>query len=185
MTITDMKNQLLAQLKSCREGFLFGHATMMVSYFGEWAGIEHEPFWFPRSDGGRESVPMTETLKGVTKFQDCSLLHFELMKLLRRALLSEPAELVKQYCSTTDQTAALDSSSLFQFARILRNSTSHKDGGTLRWDHALTKKKGIDSISWRHMQLRQADDGKELLMLDGDILLLHQDIVEFARVELK
>ena len=60
---------------------------------------------------------------------------------LLRTMMREAHELILLYCEETDQFATYKAEPWFQFARVMRNIISHKEGGTLRkWPDDLQKK---------------------------------------------
>ena len=62
----------------------------------------------------------------------------------------ESYELILLYCHETKQFQVYKAEPWFQFARILRNVVSHKEGGTLReWPKDLLAN-GITAVVWRN-----------------------------------
>ena len=69
---------------------------------------------------------------------------------LLRAMARESYELILLYCHETKQFQVYKAEPWFQFARILRNVVSHKEGGTLReWPKDLLAN-GITAVVWRN-----------------------------------
>ena len=67
----------------------------------------------------------------------------------------------------------------FQFARVLRNVVSHKDGALLRkWPSNL---KQVPSVSWRNRSISQSDVGKHIFLQPAEYVHLNEDIAEFLR----
>ncbi len=102
----------------------------------------------------------------------------EFCGMLRRASIGESHELMTEYCYKTGQQAKYKGVSWFQFARIARNTVSHRQGGILRWPDDL-KKSQIREVSWRHRVIRDSDEGHEFQMPDAEVLQLIGDMLEF------
>jgi hypothetical protein len=103
---------------------------------------------------------------------------------LLRALLRESHELILWYCEETHQFPAYRAEPWFQFARILRNVISHKEGGTLReWPKDLTAK-GITSVAWRGRTIDTTMLSHRLVFYPPEGLELVKDQVEFVTAKL-
>jgi hypothetical protein len=88
------------------------------------------------------------------------------------------------YCEQSQQFAVYKAEPWFQFARILRNVISHKEGGTLReWPQDLLKK-GITSVTWRKRTLDTTMIGHRVVFYPPEALELINDQVEFATAKL-
>jgi hypothetical protein len=103
---------------------------------------------------------------------------------LLRTLVREAHELIMLYCEQSQQFAVYKAEPWFQFARILRNVISHKEGGTLReWPQDLLKK-GITSVTWRKRTLDTTMIGHRVVFYPPEALELINDQVEFATAKL-
>jgi hypothetical protein len=72
----------------------------------------------------------------------------------------------------------------FQFARIIRNVVSHKNGGILRaWPPDLSKA-GTTSVAWRSRALELSNVGKPVEFTHNEALQLFADQMEFAHSKL-
>ena len=101
-----------------------------------------------------------------------------------RAILSETFEVIKKYCEDTDQLDSFKSWKFYNFARILRNTTSHGTGGRLnKWPPDL-KKKGIVSVSWRQINIDDSIVGKRISMTDPEIIQFIRDQLDFVKQSL-
>lgn len=107
----------------------------------------------------------------------------EFQKMLRRSVVAESFEALVLYCHKSAQTDKLHGLTWYQFARILRNTVSHKRGELIHWPDEL-KKKGISSVTWRHRTLDIDMINKPLQMLDAEILALITDEIAFVEASL-
>lgn len=103
----------------------------------------------------------------------------EFQKMLRRSVVAESFEVLALYCHESDQTGKLHGLNWYHFARILRNTVSHKRGELIIWPPEL-EKKGISSVTWRHRTLDSSMAGKPLQMYDAEILALITDEISFV-----
>ena len=107
----------------------------------------------------------------------------EFQKMLRRVAVAESFEALAMYCHQSGQIDRVSGSSWYQFARILRNTASHKQGELIVWPVDLIKK-GIQSVGWRHRTLDKAMEGTRLQFYDAEILALISDELEFIEKSL-
>ena len=79
----------------------------------------------------------------------------------------------------TNQDCSYDA--LFQFARIIRNTASHKTKGILgEWPKGLSKK-GVTEVTWRNKTFsKERDVGKEVFLTHHEAVLLHWDMRQYA-----
>lgn len=99
---------------------------------------------------------------------------------LVRAMVREAHELILQYCEETNQFPVYKAAPWFQFARIMRNIVSHKEGGTLRaWPSDLMKQ-GITSVTWRTKTLDTSMLGTPISFYPPDALELLKDQIDFV-----
>lgn len=100
--------------------------------------------------------------------------------MLLRALIRETHELILLYCSETNQFGTYRNETWFQFARILRNIASHKEGGVLRrWPSDLGRQ-GITEVQWRDRTLSTTMIGNAINFYPYEGLLLVNDQIEFV-----
>ena len=107
----------------------------------------------------------------------------EFQGMLRRAAVGESHELLVAYCESTNQFTKYRSVPWFQFARIARNTVSHKQGGIVCWPDDL-RKAGLKEVFWRHRVIRESDHGNEFQITDAEILQLFGDMLGFLEREL-
>ncbi len=106
---------------------------------------------------------------------------------LLRTLMREAHELILLYCEDTQQVPPLliyKAEPWFQFARVLRNIISHKEGGAFReWPKDLLKN-GITSVAWRGKKFDTTMLGHRLVFYPTDGLELIKDQIEFVTAKL-
>jgi hypothetical protein len=98
--------------------------------------------------------------------------------------MREAHELILLYCEETQQLPVYRAEPWFQFARMLRNVMSHKEGGTLReWPTDL-RKKGITSVTRRGRTFDTTMLGQRLVFYPPEGLELVNDQIDFVTVKL-
>jgi hypothetical protein len=103
---------------------------------------------------------------------------------LLRTMVRESHELILLYCHETKQFPIYKAEPWFQFARILRNVVSHKEGGTLReWPRDLLSA-GITSVTWRGRTLDSSMLGTGIAFYPPEGLELLRDQIEFVASKL-
>ncbi len=116
--------------------------------------------------------------------EDRTHLYDEYEKSLRRALLSEGHELIVAYCKETDQLTLYEAEPWYQFAKTMRNTVSHKNGGVLhRWPGEL-KNKGITTVAWRNRCIDISMLNKVVDFAPKEALQLFNDQMKFAQDKL-
>ena len=103
----------------------------------------------------------------------------EFQKMLRRSVVAESFEVLTLYCRESAQMDKLQGLTWYRFARVLRNTVSHKRGELINWPSEF-EKKGITSVTWRHRTLDSGMAGKSLQMFDAEILALITDEISFV-----
>ena len=100
---------------------------------------------------------------------------------LSRAISAETFELIKLYSQRTSQSDRFKNWRYYNFARILRNCTSHGTGGRLnKWPPEL-KKQGITKVSWRGKSIDESMVGQRISMTDPEIVQLLLDEVNYVK----
>ena len=103
---------------------------------------------------------------------------------LLRLLMRETHELILLYCEETQQFPLYKTEPWFQFARILRNVISHKEGGTLRkWPRDLLAG-GITTVAWREKTFDTTMLGQPIVFYPTDGLELTKDQIDFVETKL-
>jgi hypothetical protein len=99
-------------------------------------------------------------------------------------MVRESHELILLYCHETKQFQVYKAEPWFQFARILRNIISHKEGGTLReWPKDLLRK-GITSVAWHNRTFDTTMLGTGLTFYPPEGLELLKDQIDFVASKL-
>lgn len=132
----------------------------------------------------RVDIPLAPLLGGISSLtKERPIAVREFLGMLRRASIAESHELLLAYCEHTTQFPKYKALTWFQFARIVRNAVSHKQGGIVEWPKDL-KKAGVLEVKWRHRTIRPSDDATELQMPDAEGLQLIGDMMEFLEAGL-
>lgn len=178
------KQDLIASLNNILNNFILG-LVLSRSDTGAFAeSILGRTAQFQSDAGAIEKIDLTPLAKNLSRTEDKQILIKEFEKGLKRAMLRETHEVIMGYCESAGQIDKYKANPLFQFARILRNITSHKNGGVLnRWPSDL-EKKGVVQVTWRSKSLCQADLGKSLNFNHYDAILLTKDQMQFVCAEL-
>lgn len=144
------------------------------------SGLKKKQAAFQAVQGGTLTVALGPLSKIMSDPPNRKILIEEFEKGLKRAVMSEGHELLLWYCEQTHQVDIYRSESWFQFARIIRNTVSHKQGGTLReWPHDL-KKNGIIRVSWRDRIIDENMIGEEIQFSHAEALQLLKDQINFV-----
>ena len=99
---------------------------------------------------------------------------------LKRLLVRDSYEIVNTYAEGTGQREQFRQWGPYNFVRVLRNTLSHTDGGTLhKWPPKLT------SAHWRDRTLLPGDLGKALTLQPGEYVELQDDLYRFLHDELR
>jgi hypothetical protein len=179
------KDELLNGLNNLLNNFLFGFVCPKLTPNEIWKSAASKTAVFASHDGEVQIHlgPLTRRAfdadynprDGFKRNYENSLL---------RALLRESHELILWYCEETNQFPAYKAEPWFQFARILRNVISHKEGGTLReWPKDLTAK-GIMSVTWCNRTIDTSMVSHRLVFYPPEGLELVSDQIEFVTARL-
>jgi hypothetical protein len=99
-------------------------------------------------------------------------------------MMREAHELILLYCEETNQFATYKAEPWFQFARLMRNTNSHKDGGAIReWPRDLLKN-NITSVSWRNKTFDTTMLGQRVVFYPPEGLELMKDQIDFVTLRL-
>jgi hypothetical protein len=171
------KDQLLNGLNNILNNFLYGFMCSRLVTPEAWRKASRGAVLFK----GRERAVQIELgplakrainpTVGFTRNYENSLL---------RTMVRESHELILLYCHETKQFQVYKAESWFQFARILRNIISHKEGGTLReWPKDLLRK-GITSVAWHNRTFDTTMLGTGLTFYPPEGLELLKDQIDFV-----
>jgi len=178
------KKELMATLHNVLNNFVFGMVLTRVVPEAEWHKVTKERAIFKGPDGSLMHVDLAPLVANLSNPADRKILVEEYENGLKRALLSEGHEMILAYCEATNQFSLYKGQPWFQFARIIRNVVSHKDGGILRtWPPDLTKA-GITAVAWRSRMLDASTVGKPVEFTHHEALQLFKDQVDFAQSKL-
>jgi hypothetical protein len=179
------KDELLNGLNNVLNTFLYGFVCPKLVTAEMWREVSSKTAVFTSHDGEvqvqlgpltRRAFDVDYTLReGFKRNYENSLL---------RTLLRDAHELILLYCQETHQFPIYKAEPWFQFARVLRNVISHKEGGTLReWPPDLTKK-GITSVTWRARTIDTTMLNHRLVLYPPEGLELVNDQVAFVTAKL-
>jgi hypothetical protein len=179
------KDELLNGLNNVLNNFLYGFVCPKLMPAEIWKNASSKTAVFASHDGEVQVHlgPLTrQAFDADYSPRDGFKRNYE--NSLLRALLRESHELILWYCEETHQFPAYKAEPWFQFARILRNVISHKEGGTLReWPKDLTSK-GITSVTWRGRTIDTTMLSHRLVFYPPEGLELVKDQVEFVTAKL-
>jgi hypothetical protein len=179
------KNELLAALTNTWQNFAFGLLLPKLVLDDAWHALAGKTITFDGPNGPWFHISPIWYKDVIENPANRQNLIGEFEKSLKRALVSEGHELILSYCEATNQVDLYKAVPWFQFARIMRNVVSHKQGGTLReWPNDL-RKKGITQVSWRKRTIDINMIGREIEFTHQEALQLLADQFEFAQNQLK
>jgi len=177
-------DKLNAALETVLNNIVFGLLLTRLVKADAWANAGPPIATFKGSTGDLLKLNVGPMCSRMTDDDYKKVVTDEFENCLKRATVREGHELLLLYCKETKQFHLYKSESWFQFARIIRNVVSHKDGGRLReWPRNL-KKDGVSQASWRHYSLSEGMVGTVIRFTLYDALLLLKDQIEFARTKL-
>ena len=175
------KDELLNGLNNILNNFLYGFMCSRLVTPEAWRAASSGAVLFKGREGdvqiqlGPLSKRVLNPTLGFTRNYENSLL---------RAMVRESHELILLYCHETQQSEVYKTEPWFQFARILRNVVSHKEGGTLReWPRDLLKK-GITAVAWRNRTFDTTMLGTVLFFYPPEGLELLNDQIAFVVAKL-
>ena len=90
-------------------------------------------------------------------------------------------ELVHGYCQSSGQSQVYAAAPWSQFARVLRNVVSHGDSAVLSQWPANLKKRGVTSVSWNGVTIRESDTGSMVGLDIVKIVELQEEIYNFTK----
>jgi len=178
------KQELLSALTNTWQNFVIGLSLTQLMPEEQWISLSQRGIQFDGPNGPWFHAPPHWSACVLGDRENRGKAISELEKSLKRALLREGHELILLYCQETHQGEKYRVVPWFQFARIIRNVVSHKQGGILReWPDDL-RKKGITSASWRNRTLEITMVGLEISFSHQEALQLFADQFDFAQNQL-
>lgn len=178
------KQELLSALTNTWQNFVIG--LLLTQFMPEegWISLSQTGIRFDGPNGPWLHIPRDWSENVIGDPQHRANVINELEKSLKRALISEGHELILLYCEETHQIDKYKAVSWFQFARIMRNVVSHKQGGKLREWPVDLQKNGINSVSWQKRTLKISMLGQEIPFSHEEALQLLGDQFGFAKDQL-
>lgn len=175
------KDELLNGLNNLLNNFLYGFVCSKLATPEAWSQASSKAAVFGDIEiqlgplAKRVLDPDPEQRKRFLRNYETSLV---------RAIVRESHELILLYCEETGQYKKYEAASWYQFARIMRNTVSHKEGGTLRvWPNDLMKK-GITTATWSNRTLDTTMVGTALTFYPPEALELLKDQIDFVASKL-
>lgn len=176
-----IKKELMGALNNILNNFVLGMVLSRIVPAAEWQKLVNERATFKGPGGSLLHVDLAPLVANLSNQTDRKILVEEYENGLKRALLSEGHEVILAYCEATNQFSLYKTQPWFQFARIIRNVVSHKDGGILRtWPQDLTKA-GVATVAWRTRTLDASMVGKPIEFTHHEALQLFKDQMDFAQ----
>lgn len=178
------RDVLITKLHTTLNNFIYGVALRCCFPDARWPELASEQLSFESTDGKSASVKLAPIAERLSDSNDREDLINEYEKSLKRTLLREGHEIILAYCEVSNQFSKYKDEPWFQFARIIRNVVSHKDGGILKeWPKDLTKK-SITTVSWRTRTLDTSMIGKFVEFTPYEAIQLFDDQKTFAETKL-
>jgi hypothetical protein len=172
---TMTKDDLIAQLHTTLTNFVFGVALRCCFPQELWQKITTAALEF---EHGVElaKVELRPLANRMTNPVERQSLFDEYEKSLKRSLLRESHELICNYCEKTGQFSIYKTQPWYGFARIIRNTISHKDGGVMhKWPDDKVK-----IAKWRTRTLESSMVGQAIEFTPFEALRLVQDQADFV-----
>ena len=178
------KQELLSALTNTWQNFVIGLLLIQFMPEEKWISLSQHGIRFDGPIGPWFQVPQDWSADVLGNRQKRGDATGELEKSLKRALLREGHELILLYCQETHQVEKYKIVPWFQFARIIRNVVSHKQGGNLHdWPNDL-RNRGITSVSWRNRTLEISMLGQKIPFSHQEALQLFADQFGFSQQQL-
>lgn len=177
------KDELLNGLNNVLNSFLYGLLCSRLIPPDKWHSVSTSAMLFEGKDIDIKIAlgPLSQRLTDPS-LRERFLRNYE--NTLLRVPLRESHELILLYCEETNQFPIYRDEHWFQFARIMRNVVSHKQGGLLtKWPEDL-KKKGICNASWRSRTLDTTMIGSAISFNPNEALQMQSDQAEFVKLKL-
>jgi hypothetical protein len=169
------KDDVIAQLHTILTNFVFGVALRCCFPEELWQKITIEALEFEYG-AALAKVELRPLANRMTNPVERQSLFDEYEKSLKRSLLSESHDVICNYCEETAQFSVYKAQAWFEFARIIRNTTSHKDGGILhQWPD-----KRVKIAKWRTRTLDPSMVGQAIDFTPYEALRLAQDQTDFV-----
>lgn len=180
------KAETLSALKNVKNNFIYGNLVTRIIPDNLWEENINEIARFKRSDLSILELPLFEIcsilLTKTPQGRQLFISGFE--SSLMRMIIRESHEIVLKYCEISGQFQTYKNQIWFQFFRIMRNTSSHKDGGNLhKWPEDL-KRNGITSVHWKTRTLDVSMEGTDLEFSIPDALDMWLELYVFVSNDL-
>lgn len=173
------KEDMLGALNNILNNFVFGMVASRIVPQEAWSNVSSQAAIFQGPTGDLLTVRLEPLYKNLASPSDRKILIEEFENGLKRSLMREGHEAILWYTKETGQLDKYRNVAWFQFARIMRNIVSHKQGGILwKWPNAG---KGVTQVSWRNRTLDTGMVGKSVYFTHQEALQLFVDQLDFAR----
>jgi len=171
-------------LNNVMNNYIFGITASMLVPEDAWQSTLGRTAGFESPLGSVLKVDLSALALNMSVAKYRKILVEEFENCLKRSMMREAHEIILLYCEKTGQYDKYKSQPRFQFARIIRNVVSHKQGGVLtNWPKDLSKK-GITTVQWRARSLDTKMVGSEVKFTHNEVLQLFLDQRDFAQKEL-
>jgi hypothetical protein len=173
------KEELLNGLNNLLNNFLYGFVCPKLVTPEVWSEASRKAAVFK----GREveiQIQLGPIAKRILDPTRCVGFTRNYENSLLRTLVRESHELILLYCEQTKQFQIYKAEPWFQFARILRNVVSHKEGGILReWPKDLLAN-ATTAVVWRNRTFDTTMVGTALIFYPPESLELLKDQIDFV-----
>jgi hypothetical protein len=118
--------------------------------------------------------PLADALESPTERR---IIVTNLQLMLKHALVRHTFEIVKAYAEDTGQEGTFKAWPGYDFARLVRNTLSHRNGALLhRWSPPTLR-----SATWRQRVITPADVGTYITLNAAEYVQLQEDLYELLR----
>lgn len=178
------KDDVMGAFNGVLNNYIYGIASPRLLPAEEWDEMEFIPATFEGPQGELLHVEMGDMVRALRVPDQRQAIADEFEAALKRMLVREAFEVVLWYGEETGQHNLVRTAPWFQFARILRNTVSHKQAGVMReWPDDLTNK-GTTQVTWGTRKLDASMVGKPVELTHHEAILLFKEMVEYVRDKL-
>jgi hypothetical protein len=139
--------------------------------------IRGKSFGFEHQGIVAASLGLDRLAQALEDVRERQILLNNLSLTLKHTLVRDSFEIVKTYAEDSGQDQKFKAWPPYNFARFIRNTLSHRDGGVLhRWTPA-----NLSVATWRHRRLTPSDVGTPLALEPAEYVQLQDDLYHFLR----
>jgi len=175
------KDEVLLLMNGVRASFLYGHFVEALAWkkvpdvVGEMKGT----FTFEAVDKTRTGLSLDFLADQMRS--DAKVIRGNFFLFLNFESIRFFYELAHTYCQGSGQSHVYAAAAWSQFARVLRNVVCHGDSAIFsRWPDNL-KKKGITSVTWNGVTIRESDAGAPFGLDVVNVVQLQEEIYTFTK----